>query len=173
MTAPSRLATRLIDPVLWLSKAFVFATSVVFVVLVVLQVFFRYAMNDSLMWAEEAIRFLLYLTVMGSLGLVSATGADIRLDGLDGALPPRLKSVLGVACDLIVLIFCAVFIYASVRIVGMSWGQRSPVMEISMGWIYSAGIMGVVLAVLGTVRKLAAGMLRLDAADDNDLQYKA
>jgi len=169
---PHRLA-RWIDPILDLSKLFVVATSVVFVVLVVLQVFFRYAMNDSLVWAEEAIRFLLYLTVMGSLGLVAAADADIRLGGLEAALRPPLRRPLRIGCDLVVLLFCGVFIHASVSLVGMSWGQRSPVMEISMGWVYCAGIAGFVLAILGTVRKLAAGAFRLDAAGENDLQYKA
>jgi TRAP-type C4-dicarboxylate transport system permease small subunit len=169
----SHPVARWIDPILQLSKLFVVTTSVVFVVLVVLQVFFRYGMNDSLVWAEEAIRFLLYLTVMGSLGLVAAADADIKLGGLDAALRAPLRRTLLIACDLVVLLFCGIFIYASVSIVGMSWGQRSPVMEISMGWVYCAGIAGFVLAILGTVRKLVAGAFKLDAADENDLQYKA
>jgi len=173
MPASPHPVVRLIDLILVASKVLVFTTSVVFVTLVVLQVFFRYALNDSLVWAEEAIRFLLYLTVMGSLGLVAAADADIRLGGMDSMLKPQHRRLVAIVCDATVLCFCAVFIYASLKIVGMSWGQRSPVMEISMGWVYWAGIAGFALTVLGTLRKLIAGPYRLAAADETDLQYKA
>jgi TRAP-type C4-dicarboxylate transport system permease small subunit len=153
----SQRLVRVIDVILFGSKLFAFCSSLVFVSLVVLQVVFRYALNDSLVWAEEAIRFLLYLTVMGSLGLVAATDADIRLGGLASVLPASGRRWLLVLCDLIVLIFCVVFIAASFSLVELSWGQTSPVMEISMGWVYAAGILGFVLAILGTLRKLLAG----------------
>jgi len=146
-----------IDLLLFGSKVFAFGCSVTFVCLVLLQVFFRYALNDSLVWAEEAIRFLLYLTVMGSLGLVAASDADIRLGGLAAMLPAGWQRPLVMLCDAIVLLFCAVFIRASLALVELSWGQTSPVMEVSMGWVYLAGIAGFVLAVLGTLRKQLAG----------------
>ena len=148
---------QVIDVILFGSKLFAFCSSLVFVSLVVLQVVFRYALNDSLVWAEEAIRFLLYLTVMGSLGLVAATDADIRLGGLASVLPAGGRRCLLMLCDVIVLIFCVVFISASFSLVELSWGQTSPVMEVSMGWVYAAGILGFVLAILGTLRKLLAG----------------
>ena len=153
----SKRLVRVIDVILFGSKLFAFCSSLAFVSLVVLQVLFRYALNDSLVWAEEAIRFLLYLTVMGSLGLVAATDADIRLDGLASVLPASGRRYLLILCDLIVLIFCVVFISASFSLVELSWGQTSPVMEVSMGWVYAAGILGFVLAILGTLRKLFAG----------------
>ena len=146
-----------IDLVLFGSKVFAFGCSLVFVTLVLLQVFFRYALNDLIVWAEEAIRFLLYLTVMGSLGLVAAADADIRLGGLGSTLPGGWQRPLVMLCDAIVLIFCAAFIWASLELVELSWGQTSPVMEVSMGWVYLAGIAGFVLAVLGTLRKQLAG----------------
>ena len=146
-----------IDLVLFGSKVFAFGCSLIFVCLVLLQVFFRYALNDSLVWAEEAIRFLLYLTVMGSLGLVAAADADIRLGGLGSTLPAGWQRPLVMLCDAIVLVFCAVFIWASLELVELSWGQTSPVMEVSMGWVYVAGIAGFVLAILGTLRKQLAG----------------
>ena len=152
----SKRLVRVIDVILFGSKLFAFCSSLVFVSLVVLQVVFRYALNDSLVWAEEAIRFLLYLTVMGSLGLVAATDADIRLGGLASVLPAGARRCLLILCDLIVLIFCVVFISASLSLVELSWGQTSPVMEVSMGWVYAAGILGFVLAILGTLRKLLA-----------------
>jgi TRAP-type C4-dicarboxylate transport system permease small subunit len=146
-----------IDLILYGSKVWAFVCSLFFVCLVLLQVFFRYALNDSLVWAEEAIRFLLYLTVMGSLGLVAAADADIRLGGLGSVLPAGLQQPLVMLCDVIVLIFCAVFIWASLELVELSWGQTSPVMEISMGWVYVAGISGFALAILGTLRKQLVG----------------
>jgi TRAP-type C4-dicarboxylate transport system permease small subunit len=153
----SKRLVRIIDVILFGSKLFAFCSSLIFVSLVVIQVVFRYALNDSLVWAEEAIRFLLYLTVMGSLGLVAATDADIRLGGLASVLPAGAGRCLLVLCDVIVLIFCIVFISASFSLVELSWGQTSPVMEISMGWVYAAGILGFTLAILGTLRKLFAG----------------
>jgi TRAP-type C4-dicarboxylate transport system permease small subunit len=162
-----------IDLILFGSKVFVFGCSLVFVCLVLLQVVFRYALNDSLIWAEEAIRFLLYLTVMGALGLVAATDADIRLGGLGGILPAGWQRPLAILCDAIVLAFCAVFIRASLALVELSWGQTSPVMEVSMGWVYVAGIAGFVLAVLGTLRKQIAGPMAARNELDPGLSHRA
>ena len=46
---------------------------------------------------------------------------------------------------------------ASLALVELSWGQTSPVIEVSMGWIYLAGVAGFALAALGTLRKQLAG----------------
>ena len=168
-----RRFVRIVDAILFGSKVFVFCTSLIFVGLVVLQVLFRYALNDSLVWAEEAIRFLLYLTVMGSLGLVAAANADIRLDGLEAVLPTGWRRPLTFLCDAIVLVFCGIFIWASFRLVDLSWGQTSPVMEVSMGWIYCAGILGFLLATLGTLRKQIAGPPEPEAAIEAGLSHRA
>ena len=71
------------------------------------------------------------------------------------------------------LVFCLIFVWASSWLVDLSWGQTSPVMEVSMGWVYCAGILGFGLAILGTVRKQLAGPSEPEVVVETGLSHRA
>ena len=110
---------------------------------------------------------------MGSLGLVAAANADIRLGGLEAMLPASWQKSLLILCDTIVLVFCFIFVWASLTLVNLSWEQTSPVIEVSMGWVYGAGMLGFLLAILGTARKLLAGPSESETVIEVGLSHRA
>ena len=63
-------------------------------VLVLLQVFFRYILNESLFWAEELVRGLMVWGVMVSSALVAASRDHIRVEVLELMLPPTGRRIV-------------------------------------------------------------------------------
>jgi TRAP-type transport system small permease protein len=48
--------------------------------IILLQVFYRYVLNDSLVWSEEAVRFQQFWLIMLATGLCAQRRAHIRLE---------------------------------------------------------------------------------------------
>ena len=59
-----------------------------FVVIVIVQVFCRYVLNDSLVWSEEITRFALYWMTMLTMALAADRRGHIVMDILETALGP-------------------------------------------------------------------------------------
>ncbi|MDH3235858.1 MAG: TRAP transporter small permease subunit, partial [Alphaproteobacteria bacterium] len=58
------------------------------VVVMVVQVFARYVLNDSLIWAEELCRYLLIWITFLFIGIAFERGEFIAIDVLPNALTP-------------------------------------------------------------------------------------
>ncbi|NKI61671.1 TRAP transporter small permease [Labrenzia sp. PO1] len=108
----------------------------VLAVVVFLQFFTRYVLNDSLAWTEEVARYLLILVCF--LGAVTATrrGAHITLEFLMRMVPPRLAKGLTVLSQTITLGF-----FASMTWIGIELTQKTRQKMISLpipkAWIYT------------------------------------
>jgi len=113
-----------------------------------LGVFFRYVLNDSLSWTEEISRYgLVYITYLGC-----ATGirkrSHIRIDIIERVLPPRLERPLGLLVDLLTFIFLALMLVLTWQIIGILWASRSTAVQIPMGWVYGALLVGFALSLV-------------------------
>jgi TRAP-type C4-dicarboxylate transport system permease small subunit len=75
------------------------------VVIMVVQVFARYVLNDSLIWAEELCRYLLIWITFLFIGIAFQRGEFIAIDVLPQALTPRWRFVLKLLVTIPVLIF--------------------------------------------------------------------
>jgi TRAP-type C4-dicarboxylate transport system permease small subunit len=108
----------------------------VLAVVVFLQFFTRYVLNDSLAWTEEVARYLLILVCF--LGAITATrrGAHITLEFLMRMAPPRLAKALTVLSQTITLGF-----FASMTWIGIELTQKTRQKMISLpipkAWIYT------------------------------------
>jgi len=75
------------------------------VVIMVVQVFARYVLNDSLIWAEELCRYLLIWITFLFIGIAFQRGEFIAIDVLPNALTPRWRFLLKLAVTAPVLVF--------------------------------------------------------------------
>jgi C4-dicarboxylate transporter DctQ subunit len=117
-------------------------------VTVLLQVLFRYVINDSLEWAEELVRSTMIWGVMVASALVAAQRAHIRVELLEDWLPPRGRRVVMFVSNALSLAFCLILLYAGIELVDRTWFQRSPMLDIPKWWVYAAIPAGAALEAL-------------------------
>jgi len=117
-------------------------------VLVLLQVFFRYVLNESLFWAEELVRGAMLWGIMLSAALVGAARGHIRVEVLELMLPPRGRRVVVWLANALTLAFSLILVWAGVQFVDRTWMQQSPVLDVPKWTVYLAIPVGAVLESL-------------------------
>lgn len=124
------------------------------------QVFLRYVLNDSLIWSEEAARYL--LVAIAFLGC--ATGCrkvcHIRIDVIDLVLPERARRILSLATDAVVLFYVAYVAWLAIGIIPILGRQPSTAMRMPMAIPYGVIALGFALAALRIVLARLPGARR-------------
>jgi TRAP-type C4-dicarboxylate transport system permease small subunit len=144
------------------------------VVAILLQVFFRYILNNALPWPDEAARFcMLWMT-----GLMAPTafrsGGFVAIDVIDSLLPSKalqlLQIILLVVC-LVVLIFAVQIGWKEVNGLGGRFATASLYVPTSLGfdewfrvprsWMMLSLFVGVVLLILVNVELILRRVISL------------
>ena len=114
-------------------------------VLVLMQVLFRYVLNESLFWAEEVVRGAMLWGVMISSALVAAARAHIRIEILELMLPPAGRRIVMAISDVLTLAFCLTLLWAGIQFVDRTWFQHSPLLDVPKWSVYLAIPVGAAL----------------------------
>ncbi|KUO51508.1 MAG: hypothetical protein APF76_17750 [Desulfitibacter sp. BRH_c19] len=117
------------------------------VIVIFLQVFFRFVIKASLPWSEELARYIMAYAVFIGAAIAAKEGAHIGINVIVGALPkPFDKYMRGIAM-FISFIFAALLLYLSIIIVMflMKTGQKSPAMLIPIWIAYLSVPLGAIL----------------------------
>ncbi|HSC98989.1 MAG TPA: TRAP transporter small permease [Casimicrobiaceae bacterium] len=113
----------------------------------------RFLTDYSILWVEEASRYVMvWLTFIGA-GLVLRYGGHIGIESLEHALPSAAVGVRAAIVGLMLVFFC-VMIAVGIRYAALTWTQTTPVMQIPVGAVYLAmpvgfGLMTLHLLVMG------------------------
>ena len=132
-------------------KALSAALLATYFVLVLLQVFFRYVLNESLFWAEELVRGLMVWGVMVSSALVAGSRGHIRVEVLELMLPPAGCKVVIWIADALTIAFSVLLLWAAIELMSRSWLQQSPLLEVPKWTVYMALAVGAGLEALLTL----------------------
>jgi TRAP-type C4-dicarboxylate transport system permease small subunit len=101
-------------------------------------VFFRYVLNDSLVWAEEMARYLfVWITFIGG-GLGVAKNIHVGVDSLVILLPNTFRKLVVVCVDMAIVIFLVTLIVVGAQFVRFGMSVRSLLIDIPMGYVYMA-----------------------------------
>ena len=106
------------------------------VIVIIIQVFFRYVLNNALPWPDEVARFLmLWMT-----GLIAPSayrwGGFVSIDMLQRFLPKILSNIL---------VFLILIISLTVLLIGFEMGLK----HINAGWIFSSSSIKIPLSLIG------------------------
>lgn len=122
------------------------AALAVMVVLVFGNVFMRYAFNSGFTVSEELSRWLfVWLTFLGAI-VALRDNAHLGTDMLVGKLGPTGKRICMGLSLVLMLFVCWLLFKGAYDQTLINWDTTSAVMEVSMSWFYSSGM---VFAVLG------------------------
>ena len=110
----------------------------------------RYTTDRSLLWVEEASRYLMiWLTFLGC-GPVLRYGGHIGIDTLQDALP-RQAAAIRAAIFCVLLAFFATMLWVGARYALLAWGQTTPVLGVPIGAVYLAMPIGFALLIVHLV----------------------
>jgi len=157
---------KLIDGLCALFGALMVACLALMVLMVFGNVVLRYGFNSGITLSEELSRWLfVWLTFLGAVVALRAH-AHLGTDALVSRLPPPGRKACFALAHLLMLYMCWLMARGSWQQTEINAGTTSPVMEASMAWLYSSGVVFAVLGALVIVHELyllLAGKLAAEA----------
>jgi C4-dicarboxylate transporter DctQ subunit len=107
--------------------------------LTLIQVFFRYALNDSIFWAEEAILYLIISMSFLSTSLGIRKGSHITVDVLKACIPKPYIPIFIIFSAFIGIAFAAALFYFGGNLFfnTLARGQLSPALRIPVASVYA------------------------------------
>jgi TRAP-type transport system small permease protein len=110
-----------------------------------LQVAFRYVLNDPLVWSEELARYLFVWIALVGAGAAMRTGGHFGLDLFYRKFPAAGRAGVAMLISAIIAIFAATLLVYGVRETIQASVQLAPSLQIRMHWAYAAMPVGATL----------------------------
>jgi len=156
---------QIVKVIKWLDKNFEEVLLMVFLVGIVLvmgvQVFMRYLLNESLSWSEELSRYLFVWSAFLSVSYTIRNDSIIRIDQLVRMLPPQsfLRKSLIIIVKVFLLVFFAYIFYYAIDVVSnaIARGQKSAAMGLPMYLVQASILVGSGLSVIRMIQSLLKG----------------
>ena len=118
------------------------------------QVIFRYVFNNPLIWTEEAARYsLIWMTMLGA-AVATRMLAHIAIDTLLNRFQGKVRQRIGLVLDVMVLGFCALLLWFSLKLTVVSGQAVSTGLKISMAWVYAAMPTGFFLMIIFLLERI-------------------
>ncbi len=139
---------RLIDEYLEISICVVLMIAIAIVL--GLQVFMRYVMQDSLSWSEELSRYMFIFLIYIGISYGAKIMRHIKIDAGLYIFPKTWRSKVVVVGDVLFLIFCLIVVVYSITLVKrqLLLGQTSPAIGMPMWIVYAAPGIGFTLTAI-------------------------
>jgi TRAP-type C4-dicarboxylate transport system permease small subunit len=139
------------------------------VIVMAVQVFYRYALNDSLIWAEEVCRYLLIVMTFVLIGPAFQRGEMVSVQFLVSALPHRAARAVMIPLYLMMIGFLLVISYFGWRYAAFNGSFAMPAIDfiltsltgrqvsgaLTMYWIYMLIPLGCIMLSLHLATVLA------------------
>ncbi|WP_368234423.1 TRAP transporter small permease [Anaerotruncus rubiinfantis] len=108
------------------------------VILIFLQIIFRFVFNFSLSWTEELARYTFVFLVYISASIAVKRGRHLKVEALQALLPAKISFCLWVLANLIWIVFNAIMVVVGFQMASeiFATGQSSPVLSLPMGMVY-------------------------------------
>lgn len=123
---------------------------------------------SQLAWIEEAVRLMNIFLVFGALGLALERGRHVGIDTLRETLPTTARNTLRKIIDAVGCVFAAYMAYLAWQLVifVLNTGQKSPTLDIPIGWVYAAPVAGFGLLSLRYALSFFSIVDRFNPKDD-------
>ena len=146
------------------------------VVVVILQIIFRYLLNDSLIWPEEVSKTMMVWTAFLVAPWAYRNGANVRIEMFVDEFSPFLRSILKLFLNLLVLWIVIVFFKESFGFWERGLTVRADSLPFQVAWFYSIVPIAFFLLLLVGVEQIMRDLLSLlrpnenwEIADQDDL----
>ena len=112
---------------------------VLLTVILSVQILNRYIFSTSFVWLEEIARISFVWLIYFSVASAARENSHIRVGLIDMFVSPKVVRRLNYLADALVIVFNLVIVWFGVKLVlsSVTYGDKSPVTDIPMGFIYA------------------------------------
>ncbi len=129
----------------------------VIVVIALLQVFHRFALNSSLSWSEEAQIFGHIWIVFLGIPIAYRRGAHLYIETFCDMLPRRPRALFNLAVELTWAAFALSLMVLGSMVARIAHLQSSPGLEVPMSYPYAGMVVGGAYLMLVALRRIVGG----------------
>ncbi|WP_085586337.1 TRAP transporter small permease [Thalassospira mesophila] len=129
----------------------IFAVFWALILVVFLQFFSRYVLNNSISWTEEIARYLLIVVTFSGAAICARKKSHIYLDFFHLYLPKAASRALFFLMDLITAAFFAYAAWSGVMLANRMGRQRMISIDISRSWMFWAVVICLAITALVTL----------------------
>lgn len=104
--------------------------------IVLLQIVYRYVLNDSLIWTEEVSKTMMVWTAFLVAPWAYRNGANVNIEMFVDELPQTLRRSLQLVLNLLVIWIVYVFLSESFGMVERGFSIRAASLPIQVGWFF-------------------------------------
>ena len=151
----------LVDGIEAVARVAVLGLTLLVLLVMLAQVFFRYVLNSSLQWSEElAVWGMVWMVFVGSVLLVRRS-EHISITTLVRIVPPEMRPYLVIFNKVAALVFLVIVGYYGIEVFRGTFHAKSPSIGLSTRWIKLAIPTGAVLMAVVAVHAIADDLRRL------------
>jgi TRAP-type C4-dicarboxylate transport system permease small subunit len=116
------------------------------------QVYTRYVLSDSAGWTEEIARYFLVAVVFIGAAMSVRKNNHIQVDYFYRLMPKAMARVLSTCVDVVRCVFLAYATWLTWLLLQRIGGQPMAVVELPVGWVFSAMMFGFFLMFLRSLQ---------------------
>lgn len=120
-------------------------TLMLMLVLLIIQVFYRYVLSSPLSWTEELMRYLMTWLVFLGASVASQKGGHLGITFIQEKLNNNVKKIVEIIIQILAVMFLALIIYYGIELIQTVINTKSPVLRVSMAIPYSSVVVGATL----------------------------
>jgi TRAP-type C4-dicarboxylate transport system permease small subunit len=113
----------------------------------IVQIFFRYVLNNPLGWTEEVIITTWLWTVLWGAAFILDESEEIRFDIIYSNITERTRRIFTVITGLALIVMYVVSLPASYKYVSFMKVERSAYLHVPINWMYSVYLIFAVACI--------------------------
>lgn len=154
---------RVLDAIDRAAEWLVAAVFAIIVVIALLQVFHRFALNSSLSWSEEAQIFGHIWIVFLGIPIAYRRGAHLYIETFCDKLPRAPRAAFNLAVELTWAAFAVSLMWLGWMVARIAHLQSSPGLELPMSYPYAGMVIGGAYLMLVALRRIGTGAWKTTA----------
>lgn len=132
-------------------------------VVALVQVFYRFVLNSSLSWSEEAQIFGHIWIVFLGIPVAYRRGAHLFIETYCDKLPAKARSVFNLLVELLWAAFAVSMLFLGWKVAQIAHLQESPGLELPMSFPYAGMVLGGAYLLFVALRRIGGLAWRVAA----------
>jgi C4-dicarboxylate transporter DctQ subunit len=113
----------------------------------IIQIFFRYVLNNPIGWSEEVIVTMWLWTVLWGAAFILSEKEEIRFDIIYSNLSERMRRIFTVVTGAVLILLYGISLPASYAYVSFMKVERSAYLHVPINWMYSIYVIFAVACI--------------------------